>query len=210
MYNYQLQYDQQLGTFLTDAETALNNMQDKVWATVHALAKNEGIMFNACLGLMLQMPNLLLKIPLDISFQTQIPLTIAYCPESSIYRRWCPEQGGVSPLHKEVRVSQTLSKVLGVTHQSSEGVDHPPSQAPSDNSAGLARLRGSRCDPKAMPKVSLLPTAGDQAWWAQQQVIIQSTLTLLKMVRCRAASLNSPTMREMAPGKMTMPKKRAG
>ena len=89
--------------------------------------------------------NLLLKIPLDISFQTQIPLTIAYCPESSIYRRWCPKQGGVSPLHKEVRASQTLSKVLGgVTPQPSEGVDHPPSLAPSDNSTGSARLQGSR------------------------------------------------------------------
>ena len=95
MYNHQLQYDQQLATFLTDAETALNDMRGKVWATVHALAENEGITFNACLGLTLQVLNLLLQIPIDISFQTQIPLTITYCLESSIYRRWCPEQGGV-------------------------------------------------------------------------------------------------------------------
>ena len=94
-------------------------------------------MFNACLGLMLQMLNLLLQIPIDISFQTQIPLTITYCPESSIYRRWCPEQGGVSPLCKEVRASRMLSKVLGrVTHQPSEGADHSLSLAPSDNSTG--------------------------------------------------------------------------
>ena len=39
------------------------------------------------------MLNLLSQIPIDILFQTQIPLTITYCPESSIYRRWHPEQG---------------------------------------------------------------------------------------------------------------------
>ena len=94
---------------------------------------------------MLQVLNLLPQIPIDISFQTQIPLTIAYCLESSIYRRWCPERGGVSPLHKEVRASCTLSKVLGgVTHQPSEGVDHPSSPAPSDNSVGSGGLWGSR------------------------------------------------------------------
>ena len=117
MYNHQLQYDQELTTFLMDTETTLNNMRGEVWTTVHALAENEGITFDACLGLMLQVLNLLLQIPIDISFQTQIPLTIAYCLESSIYRRWHPEQGGVSPLCKEVRASRTLSKVLGrVTH----------------------------------------------------------------------------------------------
>ena len=143
MYNHQLQYDQQLSTFLTDTETTLNNMRGKIWATVHALAENEGITFNACLGLMLQVLNLLPQIPIDILFQTQIPLTITYC--RSIYRRWCPEQGGVSPLHKEVRASCTLSKVLGgVTHQLNEVADHPLSLAPSDNSTGSDRLWGSR------------------------------------------------------------------
>ena len=126
-------------------ETTLNNMRDQVWAAIHALAENEGIMFNDCLGLALRVLNLLLQIPLDISFQTQIPLTIAYCPESSIYRRWCPEQGSVSPLCKEVRASCTLSKVLGgVTCQPSEGVDCSPSPAASDNSVGLGGLRDSR------------------------------------------------------------------
>ena len=43
-------------------------------ATVHTLAENEGIMFDACLGLMLQVLNLLPQIPIDILFQTQIPL----------------------------------------------------------------------------------------------------------------------------------------
>ena len=91
------------------------------------------------------MLSLLPQIPIDILFQTQIPLTIAYCLESSIYRRWHPEQGGVSPLRKEIRVSRTLSKVLGgVICQPSEGVDHPPSPAPSDHSAGSGGSWGSR------------------------------------------------------------------
>ena len=82
---------------------------------------------------------------MDVLFQTQITLTIAYCPESSVYRRWHPKQGGVSPLHKEVRASQTLSKVLGgVTCQPSEGVDRPSSPAVSNNSARSGRTRGSR------------------------------------------------------------------
>ena len=145
MYNHQLHYDQQLSTFLMDTETTFNNMRGEIWAAIHALAENEGITFDACLGLALQVLNLLPQIPVDISFQTQIPLTIAYCLESSVYRRWCPEQGSVSPLCKEVRASRTLSKVLGrVTHQPSEGMDHPPSPAASDNSAGSGGSRGSR------------------------------------------------------------------
>ena len=54
MYNYQLHYDQQLSAFLTDTETTLNNMRDEVWATIRTLAENEGITFNSCLGLALQ------------------------------------------------------------------------------------------------------------------------------------------------------------
>ena len=145
MYNHQLHYNWWLSTFLMDMEMALNNMKDKVWAAIHTLAENEGITFDACLGLALQVLNLLLQIPIDILFQTQIPLTITYCPESSVYRRWHPEQGSVSPLRKEVRASCTLSKVLGrVTHQPSEGMDCPPSPAASDNSAGSSRPWGSR------------------------------------------------------------------
>ena len=145
MYNHQLNYDWQLSAFLKETETTLNNMRDQVWVTVCTLAENEGITFNDCLSLTLQLPNLLPQIPVDISFQTQIPLTIAYCLESSIYRRWCPKQGGVSPLHKEVRASWTLSKVLGgASHQPSEGVDCPPSPAVSGNSVRSGRLQGSR------------------------------------------------------------------
>ena len=87
MYNHQLHYDRRLSTFLTDMEMTLNNMRDEVWAAIHTLAENEGIRFDACLGLALQVLNLLPQIPVDVSFQTQIPLTIAYCPESSVYRR---------------------------------------------------------------------------------------------------------------------------
>ena len=144
-YNHQLHCDQQLSTFLMDTKMTLNNMRSEIWAAICALAENEGITFDACLGLMLQVLNLLPQIPIDILFQTQIPLTITDCPESSIYRRWCPEQGGVSPLCKEVRASHTLSKVLGgVTHQPSKGVDRPPSPAASGNSMGSGGLRGSR------------------------------------------------------------------
>ena len=92
-------------------------MRDQVWTAVYALAENEGITFNDCLSLVLHVLHLLPQIPMDVSFQMQIPLIIAYCPESSVYRRWHSEQGSVSPLCMEVRASQTLTKVLGgVTH----------------------------------------------------------------------------------------------
>ena len=120
-------------------------MRDQVWATVCTLTENEGITFNDCLSLALQVLNLLLQVPVDILFQAQIPFTIAYYPELSIYRRWHPKQGGFSPLCKEVRASQTLTKVLGrVTHQPYGGVDHPPSQAVSNNSAGSGGPQDSR------------------------------------------------------------------
>ena len=185
MFNHQLQYDQWLATFLTEAKMALSDMQGEVWATVRALAENDGITFDACLGLTLQVLNLLLQIPIDISFQTQIPLTITYCPESSIYRRSHPEQGGVSPLHKEIRASHTLSKVLGgVTHQPSESADHPHLwlllTTPQDP-AGHGALD---VDLVAGHEVSLLPTASDQAPWAQWQAIIPFIPMLLMTARC--------------------------
>ena len=62
MYNHQLHYDGQLATFLVDAETALSNMWGKVWDAICALAESEGIMFDACLGLALQVLNLLPQI----------------------------------------------------------------------------------------------------------------------------------------------------
>ena len=73
MYNHQLHYDQWLSAFLTDTETTLNNMRDKVWATIHTLAENEGITFNICLGLTLQVLILFPQIPIDISFHHLLP-----------------------------------------------------------------------------------------------------------------------------------------
>ena len=110
MHNHQLEYNWQLAAFLKETETTLSNMRDQVWTAVCDLVENEGITFNDCLILALPILHLLLQIPMDVLFQ--IPL-ITYCPESSIYRRWCSKQGGVSPLHKEVRESWTLTKVLG-------------------------------------------------------------------------------------------------
>ena len=198
MYNHQLQYDQQLATSLMDAKMALNDMRGEVWATVHPLAENEGIMFNACLSLMLQVLSLLPQIPIDISFQTQIPLTITYCLESSICRRWCPEQGGVSPLCKAwAGLPANLVRVWIIPHLWLL-LTTPQDQA--DHGA-------LDVDLVAVHEVSLLPSASDQALWAQWQVVIPFFPTLLKMARCQAVSLNPPTMREMALEMMTMPKK---
>ena len=145
MHNHQLHYDGQLATFLMDAKMALNDMRGEVWDAIHALAESEGITFNACLGLTLQVLNLLPQIPIDISFHTQIPLTITYCPEFSVYRNWHPEQGAILPLRKEIRASPTLSKVLGgVRHQPSESASRPPSSTPSDHSMGSGESPGSR------------------------------------------------------------------
>ena len=63
MYSHQLHYDRQLATFLTDAKMALDDMQGEVWDAIHALVENEGITFNACLGLMLQVLNLSHRFP---------------------------------------------------------------------------------------------------------------------------------------------------
>ena len=145
MYNHQLEYDQRLSDFLKEAEMMLANMRDQIWTTVHALAESKGMTFEDCLSLVLHILLLLLQISMDILFQMQIPLTITYCPESSGYRRWHSEQGRVSLLHKEVRASRTLTKVLGgVTHQGSEGMDHPPSPTISEGSVGLGGPQGSR------------------------------------------------------------------
>ena len=87
MYNHQLHYDGQLAMFLMDAKMALSNMWGEVRDAIHALVESEGITFDACLGLTLQVLNLLPQIPINILFHMQIPLTITYCPESSVYRK---------------------------------------------------------------------------------------------------------------------------
>ena len=109
MYNHQLEYDQRLTDFLKEAETMLANMRDQIWTIIHTLAESEGVTFEDCLNLTLHILLLLPQIPVDVSYQMQIPLTITYCPKSSVYRSHS-EQGGVSPLHKEVRASQHLGQ----------------------------------------------------------------------------------------------------
>ena len=145
MYNHQLEYDRQLSDFLKEAEAMLGNMRDQIWTAVCALAESEGMTFKDCLSLMLCILPLLPQIPVDVSYKVQILLTIAYCPESSVYRRWHPEHGRVSSFCKEVRASQTLAKVLGGLHsQDSEGADHAPSPTASEGSVGLGMSWGSR------------------------------------------------------------------
>ena len=141
MHNHQLEYDWWLSDFLKEVETTLANMRDQVWTAVCTLVESEGVTFEDCLNLTLHILPLLPQIPMDVSYEMQIPLTIAYYPESLVYRRWHPKQGGVSPFCKEVGASQTLTKVLGgVHHQDSEGADCAPSPTISEGSVGSGGL----------------------------------------------------------------------
>ena len=125
-------------------------MRDLIWTAVRALTESEGMTFKDYLSLALCILPLLMQIPMNISYKMQIPLIIAYCPESSVYRRWHPEQGGVSPFHKEIRASQTLTKVLGgIHHQDSEGADHTPSPGASEGSMGSGGLQDSRAQSRS-------------------------------------------------------------
>ena len=63
---------------------------------------------------------------------------------------------------------------------------------------------GPDVDPAAMPEVSLLPVAGNQALWAWQQVITLFTPMPPKVVSCQAANPNSPMMRKTSLVKMKM------
>ena len=85
MYNHQLEYDRWLSDFLKEAEVTLANMRDRIWTAIHTLAEGEGMTFEDCLSLALCILPLLLQIPMDV-YETQIPLIIAYCPESLVYR----------------------------------------------------------------------------------------------------------------------------
>ena len=105
MYNHQLEYDWWLSDFLKEAETTLANMRDQIWTTICTLMESKGMTFKDCLSLTLHILPLLPQIPMGISYEMQILLTVTYCLESSVYRRWHPEQGGVSHFHKEVRAS---------------------------------------------------------------------------------------------------------
>ena len=105
MYNHQLEYERWLSNFLKEVEATLANMRDQIWTAIHTLADGEGMTFEDCLKLSLCILPLLLHVPVDVSYKTQIPLIIAYCPESSIYRRWDADHGRVSPFCKEVQAS---------------------------------------------------------------------------------------------------------
>ena len=91
MYNHQLEYDRRLSDFLKEVEMMLANMRDQIWTAIHALTESKGMTFKDCLSLMLCILPLLLQIPMDVSYETQIPLTIPYCLESSVYRWWHPK-----------------------------------------------------------------------------------------------------------------------
>ena len=196
MYNHQLEYDRRLSDFLKEAEVTLANMRDQIWTAVHALTEREGMTFKDCLSLMLCILPLLPQIPTDVSYETQILLTIAYCPESLVYRRWHPKQGRVSPFHKEVRASQTLTKVLGgIHHQDSEGQTtlHLPLSL-----KGLwdhAGCRAPELSHVAIPEVSPHITAGDQ---------VLPNPRPLKMTRNPAVNLSPLIRRRMLPMKMSM------
>ena len=145
MYNHQLEYNRQLSDFLKEVEAMLAHMRDQVWTAVSTLMESEGMTFKDCLSVALYILPLLPQIPVDISYEMQILLIITYCLESSVYRRWHPKQGGLSPFHKEVRASQTLTKVLGGLHcQDSEWADCTPSPTVSEGSVGSGGSQGSQ------------------------------------------------------------------
>ena len=75
----------------------LANMRDQIWTAIHALMESKGMTFEDYLNLTLRILLLLPQISMDVSYQMQILLTIAYCPESLVYRRWHSKQGRVSP-----------------------------------------------------------------------------------------------------------------
>ena len=167
-------------------------MRGQVWTAVHALAENEGITFNDCLSIVL---HLLPQIPMDISFQIQIPLIIAYCPESSIYRRWHSKQGGVSPLCKEVRASQTetLTKVSPIKEAREWTVHHLLLSLRT--LWGRSGCKTPELDHAAVPEVSPHTAAGDQALPSPRS---------LTMARKPAVNPNPPTRRRMSPAKRRM------
>ena len=195
MYNHQLEYDRWLSDFLKEAEVTLANMRDRIWTAVHALAEGEGMTFKDSLNLTLCILPLLPQIPVDVSYETQIPLIIAYCPESSVYRRWHAEHGGVSPFCKEVRASRTLTKVLDGIHcqnmreQIALHVLLPP-KALRDRTCHEAPELGR----VAIPEVSPRTAAINQ---------VPPTPRPLKMTRNPSAGLSPPTWKRTPPAMMS-------
>ena len=138
-------------------------MRDQVWAAVCTLTENEGITFNDCLSLTLQVPQPALTDPHGHLVPGTDTSHHPLLPKSSIYRRWRPEQVRVSPF---IRKSGILDSDQGVRwgHPQPYGrVDHPPSPAVSKNSAGSGRPRGSRDQSCSCAQSIPHATAGNQA-----------------------------------------------
>ena len=119
--------------------------------------------FEDCLNLTLRILPLLLQVSVDISYKMQIPLIIAYCPESSIYRRWHTGHGRVSSFHKEVRASRTLTKVLGSIHHQIAREWTTPRLPPSPKALwDQTGCEAPELGHVPIPKVSPRTTAVDQ------------------------------------------------
>ena len=126
----------------------------------------------------------------------QIPLTITYCPESTVYKIWHQEQGGVSPLCKEIRASHTLSKVLGgVTHQPGGVGTTPHLQLLLTTPWDQAGHWVLHTDLVAMSGIYPPPTAGSQALLAPWENTTPFAPRRLMMAKCQATSPSPPTLR---------------
>ena len=68
VYNHPLHYDEQLATFIGDAERTLQEKWGEIWECIHQLADVEGVSHNTCLRLALKVLNKLLTISIDLTF----------------------------------------------------------------------------------------------------------------------------------------------
>ena len=155
VFQHQLHYDEQLTTFISDAERTLQDKQDKVWVCVHRLVDVAGVPHDAYLGLALQVLDKLPTIPIDLTYHTPIPMMLAYGPESCAYQTWCQDEGGTSALSRDARAScillwrlEWLSHGEGVddsspdrcaspAHSTCSAVPHSPRHSSSKSCSGL-------------------------------------------------------------------------
>ena len=112
VFNYQLHYDCQLATFISNSKRFHQEKWDEVWECVHKLVDMAGVSHDACLGLALQVLDKLPTIPIDLSYCTPIPMMLAYGPESYAYQTWHEDRGETSSLGKEARASCLLMRKL--------------------------------------------------------------------------------------------------
>ena len=116
-------YDGQLAAFIGDAERNLHKKWGEIWEHICQLTDVEGVSHDACLSLALQVLNKLPIIPIDLTFSTEIPTVMGYCPESCIYQTWHTDQEGTSPLKEKFKASHVLSKKLKWTAHKGETDD---------------------------------------------------------------------------------------